>query len=65
MKNKNVNDCKYSILMFKTNGNVIVKDSCGFIKIETALKIQKQNKGVDELARYLFQIRGENKMCIS
>ena len=35
------------------------------LKKETALKIQKQNTGVDELARYLFQIRGENKMCIS
>jgi len=26
MKNKNVNECKYSILMFKTNGNEVVKD---------------------------------------
>jgi len=25
MKNKNVNDCKYLILMFKTNGNVVTK----------------------------------------
>jgi|TARA_B110000977_G_scaffold75916_2_gene102452 hypothetical protein len=65
MKNKNVNDCKYSILMFKTNGNVIVKNSCGFIRIETALKSLKNNTAIDELPLYLFQIRSKNKMCIS
>ncbi len=51
--------------MFKTNGNVIVKNSCGFIRIETALKSLKNNTAIDELPLYLFQIRSKNKMCIS
>ena len=59
MKNKNVNDCKYLILMFKTNGNVVTKVRWGFIKIETALKNLKLNTAVDEIPRNLFEIRGD------